>query len=100
MTLNIQRGADGIHLQGELDIAGEQDLMDALEPDLGLGSDVVLNLGQLSFIDSSGVRAFIRAADRVGNGGRIVLRSPSGPVLRVFELMRLDTVPNIEIHKE
>jgi anti-anti-sigma factor len=100
MNFSIERTSDGIHLKGELDIAGEQELMAALEDVIGTNGAVILDLAELSFIDSSGVRAIIRAADQVGESGRIVLRSPMPPVKRVFDLMRLDTIPNIEVLEE
>ncbi|HVM11782.1 MAG TPA: STAS domain-containing protein [Actinomycetota bacterium] len=97
MTLEVEHTGDTFRLKGELDIAAEEALMQALEPELEAGREVILDLGGLEFIDSSGVRCLIRAANAVGSGGRVVLRDPLPPVRRVFELMRVDTIPNVAV---
>ncbi|HZA61119.1 MAG TPA: STAS domain-containing protein [Actinomycetota bacterium] len=100
MTLTIKKGNGVVRLTGELDIAGEGDFTKALQPEIERGGDVTLDLGGLTFIDSSGVRAIIVAADRINGNGRIVLRSPGNAVQRVLDLMRLDTVPNVEVERQ
>lgn len=100
MTFSFEKRPEDILLKGELDIAAEQELTRALEEEPQDGRDVILNLSELTFIDSSGVRVLIRTADRLGKRGRVILRMPSPTVSRVFDLMRLDTVPNIEVQKE
>lgn len=98
MALDIQRTEpEGLRLVGELDIASDRELADALETEIARGGDVTLDLSGLEFIDSSGVRALIRAAEALQSKGRLILRSPAPPVKRVLDLMRLDTVPNMEI---
>jgi anti-anti-sigma factor len=61
------------------------------------GADLTLDLSALTFIDSTGVQALIRAAENLHERGRLILRSPGKNVLRVFDLMRIDTAPNVQI---
>jgi anti-anti-sigma factor len=82
-------------LSGELDMASIGSLTDAVTPLVEQPGDVVVDLEQLSFIDSSGLLALLRTADRI-QGGTLVLRNPSDPVRRVLDLVELaDVSPRI-----
>jgi anti-anti-sigma factor len=78
-------------LSGELDMAYTESLTMALTPLVERPGDVIMDLGQLSFIDSSGLLALLRTADRIRDG-RLVLRNPSDPVRRVLDLVELAAV--------
>jgi anti-anti-sigma factor len=52
----------GLRLTGEIDLATTADLEIALEPLLGAGDNVVLDLGGLTFIDVIGMRLLARTA--------------------------------------
>jgi len=73
-------------LRGELDIAGVPELVDALT---GLsGARVVVDLSGISFIDSSGAAALVRAQQQAAADDRsLSLVRPSPSVSRVFELL-------------
>lgn len=90
----------GFRLAGELDIATAEKLSTALEPELEEGGDLVLDLSELVFMDSSGLRAIIQAALALRGTGRIVLASATAPVRRVFEVSGLGRVPGIEIRDD
>jgi anti-anti-sigma factor len=82
-------------LVGELDMAYTESLATALTPLLEQPGDVVVDLAHLSFIDSSGLLALLRTADRISDG-RLVLRNPSEAVRRVLDLVELaDVSPRI-----
>jgi len=52
--------------------------------------DVVLDLSQTGFLDSSGLRAILTAHRRLSeNGGEMRLRAPSEPVTRLLEITGL-----------
>ena len=61
------------------------------------GEDLVIDLRQVTFIDSPGLGTLIHC-DRVRRerGGQLVLRDPSGPVRDLFEVVRLANVIEIE----
>ncbi len=74
-------------LRGELDVANAEEVKQALTAASG---SVVVDLSELSFIDSSGLTALVHARDDVcGRGGRLVLRGANGSVRRVFEITGL-----------
>ena len=68
-TFRVEPGSDErtFVLSGELDMASTHLVAEALEGLSGEG-DVHFHLQALTFIDSSGIRALLLAADRV-NGG-------------------------------
>jgi anti-anti-sigma factor len=76
-------------LSGELDAATSRRLEESLIAPPG--SVVVLDLSQLSFMDSSGIGAIHRARRRViTGGGTLVLSRPQPMVHRVLQITGLD----------
>ena len=90
-------GPRRFQLAGELDLAGEPTLTEALGEEIGRDGDLTLELSALTFIDSVGVQTLIKAAEDLKERGRLILQAPGNTVRRVFELMRLDTVPNLQV---
>jgi anti-sigma B factor antagonist len=78
---------------GELDAFAAPDLSAALSDDHGATSGRVIDLGSVSFLDSTAlgvvVRA-VRAASERGRETRVVL--PRGSARRIFEITTLDRV--------
>lgn len=85
-------------LTGELDMATAPGLGRAIGATLDdRPARVVLDLREITFLDSSGGRVLIAAARRAGNEGcALVLRAPSGPVLRMLRLTGLDRILTVE----
>src|SRR5690349_10709067 len=82
-------GARGIALRGELDLTGapriEEHVQSAL---LNGGGAFVLDLSELTFMDSTGVNALLRTRSLLGREGRdLVVVCPPGPVRRVLEII-------------
>src|SRR3954454_4971187 len=78
--------------RGELDLAGTPALEDALAEVAAQPGvlAVVVDLSQLGFLDSSGLRAVVLADHRFGDEGLRFALVPGGePVQRVFELTRM-----------
>jgi anti-sigma B factor antagonist len=75
-------------LSGELDTASVPILRENLAPLEGNGlSTIVLDLRDLTFIDSSGLLAFLEARRRaMSNGHRLVMSGASSAAQRLFEL--------------
>lgn len=86
-------GTFQVRLKGEFDLQAF-DQVDKLLTDaqMGSGHGVLLDLRAVTFIDSSGIRALVRAHKR-GAAGAGPLRLIRGPdnVHRVFELAGLDS---------
>jgi anti-anti-sigma factor len=84
-------------LEGELDISSASMLEESAERVVAAEETgaVVLDLGGLSFVDSTGLRAIVNLRDRCGKEGRTFTMLP-GPrtVQRLFELTGLiDVLP-------
>jgi anti-sigma B factor antagonist len=81
-----------VTLSGELDIDTMGEVSDALATANGLATTVV-DLRELTFIDSSGVSGLMSAARRATEAGAWMCCVPGPPsVQRVFELTGVDTV--------
>ena len=78
-------------LTGELDIATVDDAERRIEAAAaGSPSVLVVDLSQLEFVDSSGVRLVLLADDRARAAGRgLVVRLGTGHALRVFQALGL-----------
>ena len=88
------RTDDGVAVltpRGELDVAGTPALEDALAAAAEAGvAGIVVDLSQLEFMDSSGLRAVVLADRRLHERGlRFALVRGGEPVHRVFELTRM-----------
>jgi anti-sigma B factor antagonist len=87
-----------IAVGGELDLGTAPALEDALLARLRAGRHVMLDLGGLEFMDSTGVRVIV-SAHRLAqeHGGRFALlrMPPDGPVGRVLRISGLDDVLDI-----
>lgn len=87
-TIATRPEADGCRVvpSGELDLVTAPSLEQALRDADGRGP-VVLDLGELSFMDSSGLAVVLRVVKRSqAEGGRLTVRPGDGPVLRLLKL--------------
>jgi anti-anti-sigma factor len=102
-TLAIEVGAEGtaivLVLRGELDMVGAPPLASALEAAIAAGrSRIMLEMGDLAFIDGAGVRMIERARRRVrAEGGELTVCHPRPHVRRVFELCRALSGPGEDL---
>jgi anti-sigma B factor antagonist len=93
-ALDVRIEQDGsraaLHLSGEFDMGGELDFEAKLDRLLEAGPDtVVLDLRALTFLDSTGLRALLRARERGRREGWQLALTPVQPTVeRVFELTR------------
>jgi anti-sigma B factor antagonist len=82
-----------IRLAGALDLATASQLKQAVDAYARTGQTVTIDLRDVTFIDSMGLAALVRARHRaLARGGSLQLVAPSAATLRVFELSRLDRV--------
>jgi anti-sigma B factor antagonist len=89
---------DVLRLIGELDMGGTDALGRALQRHLERSSSLTLDLRELTFVDSTGIRALVTVARSLdGRGARLRLVSPRPIVDRLFRLVDLKDVPGIEI---
>ncbi len=89
---HLQDGSVSFALSGELDLSTLEQLETALDGNLdGMPELVVVDLRELAFLDSSGLRALLALhAGQRAVGGRLVLVRGPRRVHRVLELTRAD----------
>jgi anti-anti-sigma factor len=76
-----------VALSGELDCASEADVTRLLAG-LDRHAPITVDVAGLTFLDSSGLRCLLRAAeDAAARGSRLVLTNANGSVLRVIEIV-------------
>ncbi len=79
-----------LRLVGELDLGSAETAEASIERRSREVLRLKLDLSELSFIDSSGVRILLRALKELTDrGGMLVLEHPTEPVQRVFDLLGL-----------
>jgi anti-sigma B factor antagonist len=88
-----RRGSTAIlRASGELDILGAERLETCIGDLAGNSPDtVVIDLRAVSFMDSTGLRALIRARETEAEWSLKLIRGPD-PVHKVIELTRMDSV--------
>ena len=78
-----------------LRLAGDLDMLAAPTPELALtpltsgGGSITVDLGALTFLDSTGLRVLCQAKRELGDGGRIVLLNAAPSVRRILEITGL-----------
>ena len=92
--LSITEDDGTITLAGEIDASTVPALVKQLD---ATTDDVIVDLSDIGFIDSSGLRALIGAHQTIdGRGSKLTLRGPSPAVIRLFELSGVTTFFTIE----
>ena len=86
-----------LYVSGELDIATAPVLERAFDGALdGRGGEFRLDVGGLTFMDSSGAKSLMHLHNRVESVGRhFVVQFPTPAVYRVLDLLGLDQVLDI-----
>ena len=96
-TLTVNPMTGGLVVAGEIDSSTIEVLRGQIKK-LEVGSsDIVLNMSEVQFIDSSGLRVIIEAhQDAEKTGGRLIIAEPSPVVARLFEISGLADYLNIQ----
>jgi anti-anti-sigma factor len=100
--LEINRTDDpkGLRLVGDVDLATVDRLRSALAPMVREGGELVVDMRDMGFIDSSGMHVLIRALEGLGDRGRLVLVHPRRTVVRMVRVMGLQRFENLEIQED
>ena|SRR5579862_9618751 len=80
---DLHSGATVVRVSGEVDLSTVGGLRAPLDELAGEGRDVTVDLGEVTFIDASGLGALVGARDALARAGHtLMLRSPSSCVER------------------
>lgn len=83
-------------LAGELDMSTRAILLESFHLPSLAGKSLVLDLSDVTFVDSSGVQSLLMILDALGTG-RLTLRNPQPNVCKVFEMVGLSEFGNLEV---
>src|SRR5919106_4116348 len=88
--LEVQADPDGtLRLSGEFDLSAVETFRLAIETSADPDREIVLDLTDLTFLDSSGIRAILTMAQEIGTNG-VLLRKARPNVRRVIELIGIE----------
>lgn len=96
LTVSVSvHGQDAIvEASGELDLATAPKLEAALDEPSPEGGRVILDLRHLRFSDAQGLHSIERASRRLGP--RLIVVGPTPPVRRIFKLVELERLVQLE----
>jgi anti-sigma B factor antagonist len=93
--LSIEQGRS-IRLAGELDMSTAAQLDEVLGTAVEHGGAITIDLSELTFMDSTGIGVFLRAAVSLRGRGCLILHGEQDRVRRVLDLVRVDgSIPNL-----
>ncbi len=84
-------GTTVVHLAGELDLYNAHVVRDALMQATGSKPErIVVDLGEVTFVDSTALGVLVEARKSLGNGRAFLLASPGLETRRALEVSGLD----------
>ena len=93
LTSEMRDGVQVVHAKGEIDLNVSPELRRTLLDALSGGHDLLVDLHEVGFIDSSGIASLVEALQAARRHGcRFALARVSAPALRVIRLAQLDRV--------
>lgn len=86
-----------IGVVGEIDLAGGPLLDQVIASQEAAGTDVVIEMSEVTFVDSSGLRSLIAASQRAASAGRRVrLVAPSPVLVRLLDITATTSMFDID----
>jgi len=86
-----------VHFPGEIDLTTVENFRTAIRAAEAEGGDVVIDLREATFIDSTGISALIGAAHHAAERAAQVTVVVTQPLMRrVFAMMQLDSMLTVE----
>lgn len=96
-NIDISGNSATVTLSGRFTFADNKAFRDILEKIEDGLLNCIMDVKNLEFVDSAGLGMFILANDTVlENGGKFVLRSPTGQVQKMLELTRFGDIISVE----
>lgn len=96
LTTRMETGADGtttVYAEGDIDLATEGILREALARALERTGSIIIDVGDVGFIDSSGLNALVWGHQQAQtSGGSLRLRRPSPMLCRLLEITALESL--------
>ena len=84
-----------VHLKGGLNTQSATELDYELEPMLKRVKEFVVDLSELDYITSAGLRVLLKAAQSIEEDGTMTVENPNSEVREIFERTGFDTILTI-----
>ena len=92
-SMNREDAKLTVAVEGHLDTLTSPDLERSLEPALDGVTELVVDLKDLEYISSTGLRVLVGAAQELGEkGGKMTVINPRAEVMEIFTMTGLDAV--------
>lgn len=98
ITTTAGEGCTRLSVSGEVDVSCASELRDAIDTQIagGLDGELVVDLAEVPYIDSTGIGVLVGAAHRAQEaGGMLVVARPQRNVERVLGLLGVSADLNI-----
>jgi len=92
LTRTTRDRAEVVTLAGELDMAHASTIAETLDALADTERPVIVDLSELTFIDSSGIHAILRPRPQEGT---VILVCPPGNIQRVLSVTKIDRVLSV-----
>ena len=98
MTIYREKDGDSltVRLEGRLDTITAPELDRELEENLPGVKHLIIDLAELEYISSAGLRSILSAHKRMKNQGTMRVLHPGDMVKEVFEVTGFDAILNLE----
>jgi anti-anti-sigma factor len=97
MTVQVRPIDGGLAVSGELDLATSEEFHNIAASKIDGTREVVLDIADVEYIDSAGIRELLRLHRTCPNG--IVLRWPRDNILRVLDSLAVETIRGIRVER-
>jgi anti-anti-sigma factor len=87
----------GFRLIGEVDLSNQGEVSSLLAPEVALGGDITLDLSELVFMDSAGVRVLLEAARGLVGRGQLCVTGMRAGLRRTFDIMGVHQAPGMMV---
>ncbi len=98
--LNIKKEADGskltMSLEGRLDTTTAPQLEEEVKSSLAGVTDLTMNIGELQYISSAGLRVLLSAQKTMNKQGSMVVKNASDEVKEIFDVTGFSDILTIE----
>ena len=92
----VDEGERLASLRGELDLSTVEILASSLASMIAQRGHLTLDMGEVSFVDSTGLHGLLGIAEVVGPEGRVLLRRPRRSLRRMIEIAGIQDRFDIE----
>lgn len=96
ISKNLNGTSLEISLSGRLDTTTSPMLDEELKASLGEITELVLNLKNLEYVSSAGLRVFLLAQKTMNQKGKMTVKNVSSDIMDVFEITGFSDILNIE----